>query len=281
MKRLPELASHCLLGLALMGALHCTPEARAAEPATDAKPANPDVDGLMIKAGFLTSHPDLRYRLHGLEDFKRGKHDDALRFFQRAAYYGDKPSQAMVAEMLWNGQGAERDPVLAYAWMDLAAERGYAGFLGLRERYWNTLTEEQRARAVIEGQAIYAKYGDAASQPRLATVLRRERRKITGSRTGYDGNVEILIPVEGGFEQIGGTKFFDEKFWDPKQYQAWHDSIWMKPRVGRVSVGDVQNADDGSKAPNSRIPATDPKPDEQEPVTPQRDDDGQPGKPAE
>ena len=274
MKRIHQLTSHCLLAAVLMGMLHAPIDAQAAEAAAGTKAGNPEVDALMIKAGFLSSHPDLRYRLHGLEDFKRGKHDDALRFFQRAAYYGDKPSQAMVAEMLWNGQGGERNPVLAYAWMDLAAERGYAGFLGLRERYWNTLNEEERERALTEGQAIYAKYGDAAAQPRLATVLRRERRKITGSRTGFDGNVEIMIPVEGGFEQINGTKFFDEKFWDPKQYQAWHDSIWMKPRVGRVSVGELENVQEGGKPPTSRIPATNPAVDEEEPATPERSEDG-------
>ena len=97
---------------------------------------------------------------------------------------------------------------------------------------------------------------------------------MAGSRTGFDGNVEILIPGEGGVEQISGTKFFDEKFWDPKQYQAWHDSIWMKPRVGRVSVGEVQDLNQEGKAPGSRIPATEPKVDDVEPSTPERDEDG-------
>ena len=68
---------------------------------------------------------DLRFRLHGLEEFKAGRHEDAFKFFQRASFYADKPSQGMVAEMLWNGQGVAKDPALAYAWMDLAAERGY------------------------------------------------------------------------------------------------------------------------------------------------------------
>src|SRR3546814_9279963 len=70
----------------------------------------------------------------------------------------------MVAEMLWNGDGVERDRALAYAWMDLAAERGYAGFLGLRERYWSALDEAGRARALEAGQEVYAHYGDAAAR---------------------------------------------------------------------------------------------------------------------
>src|SRR3546814_17375883 len=75
-------------------------------------------------------------------------------------------SQGMVAEMLWNGDGVERDRALADAWMDLAAERGYAGFHGLRERYWSALDEAGRARALEAGQEVYAHSGPAAPTPR-------------------------------------------------------------------------------------------------------------------
>lgn len=259
--------------LVILGILLIPIAALGQKSSASAPPPDPTKDPLMLSAGFLTAHPDLRYRLLGLDEMKQGKHDDAFRFFQRAAFYADKPSQGMVAEMLWNGQGTERNPSLAYAWMDLAAERGYAGFVGLRERYWNALTLEQRTRALEEGKAIYAKYGDAAAQPRLATVLRRERRRLTGSRTGFAGNVQIYIPGPGGFEQIDGSKFYDERYWDPKQYQAWHDSIWMKPRVGRVSVGEMEQVREGEK-PSSRIPATVPQTDVVEPTTPNRDEDG-------
>lgn len=259
----------CLLTLlcALLAPAGTFAQQRASTP-----PPDPTADRLMMSAGFLSSHPDLRYRLLGLEEFKQERYEDALRFFQRASFYADKPSQGMVAEMLWNGQGVARDPALAYAWMDLAAERSYAGFLGLRERYWSALSESERERALVEGEAIYAKYGDAAAQPRLATVLRRGRRNITGSRTGFAGNVQIYVPGPGGYEQIDGTKFFDERYWDPKQYQAWHDSIWMKPRIGRVSVGEVQQMPE--QGPASRIPAAKPDTDAVEPETPERDESG-------
>lgn len=259
--------------LIVLGILQFPTTALAQKSSASSAPPDPTKDALLLSAGFLAAHPDLRYRLLGLDEMKQGEHEDAFRFFQRAAFYADKPSQGMVAEMLWNGQGVERNPSLAYAWMDLAAERGYAGFLGLRERYWNALTLEQRTQALEEGKAIYAKYGDAAAQPRLATVLRREQRKLTGSRTGFAGNVQIYVPGPGGFEQIDGSKFYDERYWDPKRYQAWHDSIWMKPRVGRVSVGEMEQVHEGGP-PSSRIPATVPQTDVVEPTTPNRDEDG-------
>lgn len=255
--------------LLLLAVAVATPlEARADKP-----PPDPTRDAMMLSAGFLTGHPDLRYRLLGLKRFKAGEFEEAFRFYQRAAYYGDKPSQGMVGEMLWTGQGTTQDRALAYAWMDLASERGYMGFLGLRERYWEQLSAEERARAVEEGQAIYARFGDEAAQPRLANVLRREKRRSTGSRTGFTGNLQIYIPGPGGFIPIDGSKFYDDRYWDPKQYQAWHDDIWMKPRIGRVSVGSVEQVP-GTPPPASRIPAAAPQIDAQEPETPETDENG-------
>src|SRR5690606_28897828 len=140
--------------------------AHGAEPRK--APPDPLADPLMIQAGFLSSHPDLRYRILGFERYKQGRHEEAIRFFRRAAFYADKPSQAMVAEMLWKGEGEAQDRAQAYAWMDMAAERGYPELLGLRERYWAGLDEEARARVVEVGQEVYAKYGDEAARPRIA-----------------------------------------------------------------------------------------------------------------
>ena len=255
--------------------LACTPCASSAQAPGKASPTDPTVDPLMLSAGFLSGHPDLRYRLLGLEEHNQGKFEDAFRFFQRAAYYADKASQAMVAEMLWTGQGVAMDKAAGYAWMDLAAERGYVSFLARRERYWAELDAAERERAVAEGQAIYAKYGDAAAQPRLATTLRRNRAQMTGSRTGYTGgNLKIYVAGPAGVEQIDGSKFYDPKYWDPKQYRAWHDGIWMKPRIGRVEVGETQAVRDPTPASSSRVPEVAPEVDAEEPQTPARDEQG-------
>lgn len=220
-------------------------------------PPDPTQDRLLLTAGFLGSHPDLRFRLLGLEKREADKQPEAFKFFQRAAFYADKPSQAMVAEMLWNGIGVQQDRALAYAWMDLAAERGYAGFLELRERYWQPLSDIERARAVEVGQDVYATYGDAAAQPRIARYLRQGRRNVTGSRTGFTGALRIIVPGPAGPEEIDGSTFYDERYWDPVKYQAWHDTIWMKPRVGSVHVGAAEQI----STEQSRIPYAAPVPD--------------------
>ena len=121
---------------------------------------------------FLNAHPDMKYRLEGWIAFEDGRLEDALAHFDHASRYGDKLSQAMLAEMHWEGRGVPRDRALAYAWADLAAERGYPRLVVLRERYWEGLDEGGQARAIEAGQALYAEYGDEVAQPRMARHLR-------------------------------------------------------------------------------------------------------------
>lgn len=200
-----------------------------------------------------------------MKAFEGKKFDDALRFFRRAGFFADKPSQAMVAEMYWNGVGVEADRSLAYVWMDLAAERGYVGFIRLREKYWNALSDAERARALAEGKAIYARFGDAAAKPRYEAELRRGKKRIVGSRTGFNNGVKIEVPGPAGSQTIDGSKFYDERYWDAKKYWAWQDAIWAKPHSGKVTVGEVEVVE---RSVDSRIPETQPEVDATAPEVP-------------
>ena len=231
----------CLLLLASL----CAAPASAADKSVGAKPLpDPTQDELMMSAGFLSSHPDLRFRLNGQKRYEEGEYAEAFSFFQRAAWYGDKPAQGMVAEMLWNGRGVDQDRALAYAWMDLAAERGYELFLAFRERYWAELGEAERVRAVEVGQQVYAEFGDTVAKPRLEAVMRRASRNITGSRTGAVGALKIVIPGPGGGTVIDGTEFYDKQFWEPKRYWQWQAAVMDGVKEGRVIVGDLHRKPD-------------------------------------
>ena len=121
--------------------------------------------------GFVESHPDLRnYRL-GLQSYRAGDLEKAFRYFRIASRYSDKPSQSLVAEMYWYGKGVEQDRPLGYAWMDLAAERGYVRLLGLREKYWEAMDAGERERALEVGEQVYADFGDAVAKRRLEVAL--------------------------------------------------------------------------------------------------------------
>ncbi|MDZ4326665.1 MAG: hypothetical protein U1A73_16845, partial [Pseudomonas sp.] len=126
---------------------------------------------LISSNAFLAGHPDMLYRKWADDAYKQGRYESALRFYKRSARYADKASQGRVAEMYWAGEGVAQDRAVAYAWMDLAAERGYRIILAIRERYWAELTEAERERASEVGQAVYAEYGDDVAKKRLERAM--------------------------------------------------------------------------------------------------------------
>jgi TPR repeat protein len=201
----------------------------------------------LIGAGYIDYHQDLKYRDLGLQAYREGRYEDAMRFFRRAGFFGDKPSQGMVAEMYRDGRAVAPDPVQAYIWMDLAAERGYPGFLILRERYWQSLDEAQRARAIDEGQAVFARFGDAVAKPRTELRLRIGERQLARVKSvAFDGMM------------IDASKLRDKLFWDAERHWTFQDVQWRAPRTGQVTVGEIESVD-------ARIPKTAPKTDAEAP----------------
>ena len=163
--------------------------------------------------------------------------------FQQAARWGDKLSQAMLAELYWQGEGVKQDRARAYAWMDLAAERGYKDFLAVREHYWSELSPEEQKRALEIGQQVYADYGDEVAKPRLEKTINKGRRGTTGSRTGFKGALTVLLPGNGNWISLDAEQYYSDKFWQPEQYFEWQDQLWQEPYRGRVEVGAVTTED--------------------------------------
>jgi TPR repeat protein len=206
--------------------------AAAAQPVPAQTPQTYKNAPALIAAGYIDDHQDLKYRHLGLKAYREGRYEDAMRFFRRAGLFGDKPSQGMVAEMYRDGRGVAPDPVQAYIWMDLAAERGYPGFLILRERYWESLDDAQRARAVDEGQAVFARFGDAVAKPRTELRLRFAERQLARVQT---------VSVDG--MTIDASKLRDKLFWDAKRHWAFQDVQWSAPGSGHVTVGEIESVD--------------------------------------
>ncbi|MEO6103920.1 MAG: hypothetical protein ABIP44_09820 [Pseudoxanthomonas sp.] len=195
---------------------------------------------VISSATFLNAHPDMSYRIKGRASYESGDYTSAIRYFTLAAKYADKPSQAMLAEMSWQGRGVPVDRAVAYAWADLSAERGYRQFAELREGYWRKLDARERARAIQHGQGLLADYGDDVALPRMTAFLLKAKRD---TRTGVSVRPprDVVVPGPNGqAKRISGKQFFAAKFWEPVQYQAWQDATWMDPPRGNVDVGDVE-----------------------------------------
>lgn len=197
---------------------------------------------ILSSESFINAHPDLMHRTRGLAAYKKSRYTEAFTHFQRAAKFSDKPSQGMLAEMLWKGEGVTVNRPMAYAWMDLAAERLYPTMLGHRERYWANMTEQEREQAIEIGQGLYEIYGDDVAKKRLEKALRQARSKVTGSRTGMVGSLSITIFTSSGPETIDGSQYYQDKFWKPEQYFKWQDTAWKNPPKGNVDIGPLQTA---------------------------------------
>jgi hypothetical protein len=189
-------------------------------------------------SGFLYAHPDLRFRVAGQRAWEAGDYARALTLFKQGARFADKPSQGMIGELLWNGQGTPVDRPLAQAWMRVAAERGYAVMVINRDRYWREMSADERARADALVPALLAEYGDAVAKPRIERRLRQARNSATGSRLGSVGSgLQVQLPGPAGTITLDGSQFFQQKFWDPKAYWAWQAQTWQELPKGQVRVG--------------------------------------------
>lgn len=194
-------------------------------------------------------HPDLFGEFAGMRRYAHHDYAGALKFFKIGAYYSDKLSALSIGMMYLNGEGVAKDPVKAYAWLVVAAERDYPDFISTRDRVKASLTPVQLQQAQPIVDEIAAKYGDKVAKHRLIVQLNQGRMNITGSHTGFDsGIVELNTGHCGGPSvEIGGEAMpkagcggnvFAKWRWDPKTYFAVRDSRWK----ATVSVGAIKDA---------------------------------------
>ncbi|RAO74559.1 hypothetical protein CA260_19415 [Dyella jiangningensis] len=262
-----------VLGL-LVGAGHAAlaQEAPTSKPVTDPKDLRElaKFEEMMDVPGVARQHKDILYRELAMEAYKNGDKERALKMFMRAASYADKPSQAAIADMYWEGVGTAVDRPRAYAWMDLAATRGYDRFLAKREYYWSQLTEAERAQALRVGQDIYAEYDDKIALHRLQMELEFTRRNVVGSHVGFVGTGKVYgfthtmntgrastgLPRPGGnatstsgSEQDLGlpianlSELYRPSIWKVNDYARFKDIQWQERVESKptVDVGDLQN----------------------------------------
>lgn len=212
-------------------------------------------------------HPDEFGEFAGMQYYARGEYEKAIRYFEYGARYADKLSQLSIGLMYRNGEGVERNPVTAYAWLALAAERHFPRFVATRDAVWSELDATQREQARAELLRLTAEYGDAVAKPRMERALRRGRGEMTGSLVGYGGTGVVSVTV-GQFinalppnmanarlapsplpacsartiddARIPGCGDLYAKWrWDPKEYFYVRDAAW----TGTVNVGEPEAAE--------------------------------------
>ena len=194
-------------------------------------------------------HPDLFGEFAGMRRYTHHDYKGAMKYFEIGAYYADKLSQLSIGLMYMNGEGVRKDPVKAYAWLSIAAERDYPEFVATRDQLKASLTPEQLAEGERQRQQLAKRYGDAIAKPRMASQLHLGQMQLTGSRTGFDSGVSQLNTkptcgdkvVVGGYETPnadcgGAAAMYAKERWEPKAYFASRDAEWK----ASVSVGALE-----------------------------------------
>ncbi|MBS0582431.1 MAG: sel1 repeat family protein [Proteobacteria bacterium] len=242
-----------VVGLLVNPARSCAADAPSSDPEND-----PEVRKVLTAMHNASTwyHPDLYGLTLGMQYHAKHQYQDALKFFEIGALYADKLSQLSIGLMHLNGKGTAKDPVTAYAWFDLAAERNYPQFIATRDELKPALTPEQLAQAQALRNELGKRYGDSVAKHRLAVQLHQGLMNITGSRTGFNSGVVQISEVRCGpalvigghvIPQIGcGNDFLAKANWIPDLYFAARDREWMP----NVSVGPL--TDIGSVKSNAK-----------------------------
>ncbi len=146
---------------------------------------------------------DLNYaKLQKLADkyYEKSQYKKAYKVYSEdLALLGDKFAQFRAGYMHFTGEGMAKDPVAAYAWMRLAAERGSEQLTTAAGQVWDQLDADQRTRAKAQLQQLQAQYGDRVLLARLIEEDERTLKSTTGSRLGQaSANSRVYNPSVRG-----------------------------------------------------------------------------------
>jgi hypothetical protein len=221
------------LGLALLG---CAPQYVSEDRAFGAENEAPAHENT----------PASRHMTRARDAYEAGHYVIALEHYKLAAAYADKLGQFNVGYMYLRGKGTDKNLPRGWAWLELAAERGYPQLAGTARDIGEHLDQAQRqeGRRILE-EELLPRYGDDIAVPRVARLMERERRRATGSRLGMIGNLTII--TDDGV--IGGEEYYADEKWD-FEYIVESETRYMRNLArGQIGLRDFETLPDGEEAP--------------------------------
>jgi len=218
----------------------------ATDAPAQADGAEPD---RMTLSNYAIRTPSAIHMAIARRDYYRGQYASAFARYTLAARWANKHAQAWLGWMYLLGRGVERDTKRAWAWMKLAAERGYPEFVEEAENFLINLNRWERIHArLIYYQELLPKYGDKVAIPRTERQMWRRKMEVSGTRLGHIGNLRHGDP----------TNFYAEDQWDFHKVVAFETrahNVIARAR-GRVTLGDLrvvdESAEDGGNETDSR-----------------------------
>lgn len=195
--------------------------------------------------GYAEHTPGYNFLAQGTRSYEAGRYFDAKHRFRQAAHWADKLAQFNLGIMYFNGEGVARDPARSWAWFELSAEREYPQMVEAAELVWDRLDERQRAEArrILE-QELLPDYGDEVAIERTAARMQQQRRRATGSRLGFVGNITI---IDRSGRSRNGSDFYREERWDFNRIVKLETRIFEAAGSGQVTIGDTEVVEDSGE----------------------------------
>ncbi|MBB1062028.1 sel1 repeat family protein [Marilutibacter spongiae] len=232
-----------LLGLGLLVAGAATATAQDAKPAIGLVfKGIEDISETSLQSAEALAefgHPNELWRIRAMMALKRGDVDGGLERLRMAARYADKLSQHSLALMYWHGVGVQADRARAWAWNDLAAERGYPSLEQSRTAMWSKMSEDERQRGAALRAELAVDYADAVAQPRMELALSQAKKSITGSHLGSTIN-QVQVGSTSMRRVAHQDSYYAPQRWNAEEYWQGEARVWK----GKVIVRDTEKVTD-------------------------------------
>lgn len=203
----------------------------------------------------------------------------AVDMYKVAASWAYKTAEYNLAVMYAKGDGVPVDRPLAMAWAALAAERGDAAYVAVREAIYAELSAQEFAHANELWRTLRKTYGDDVALARAKWRWADVRNNQTGTRVGgVTGHVLVGGGSQGGSPKQGKPDGLSSTAYGITSggsidatiaYRQMHESRdpydpkfeWRESPspTGTATVDPLVPAADASDRPDGRVPAaTDP-----------------------
>lgn len=143
------------------------------------------------------ARPGEYFFLQGAHAFLKKDYAFAIQMYQIAASWAYKPAEYNLGVMYARGQGIPLDLPRGMAWMALAAERNEQRYVDAREAIYAEVSPQQFEQANAIWRDLKKTYGDAVALRRAKARWAEVRARVTGSRVGSVGNLQVSAAGAG------------------------------------------------------------------------------------
>ena len=153
--------------------------------------------------------PDQKELVRAAHSLKKGREKDAVAKFKRAAEWGNKDAQKTLGLMYVKGMGVTKDWAMGYAWLDLASSLGNSAIISTRDQVYASMNDDEKSRVQAYASELNEDYSDRLALQRREEWVRKQKRQMTGSRTGSSSAVRIRVADATGYSwQVSGHQYF-------------------------------------------------------------------------